>query len=59
MNETTSSRMICSLPGFSTLSDERIARPMKRMKSVINPTKTMWSGTWIPQRREQQVDYRD
>ena len=36
------------LAGLSTLSDERMARPMKRMKSVISPTKTMWSGTWIP-----------
>ena len=59
MNVTMSSRMICSLPGFSTLSYARMARPMARMKSVMSADEDQVVRHMNAQRREQQVDERD
>ena len=54
-----SSRTICSLPGFSTLSEARIARPMNEDEERDQPDEHQVIGHVDPQRREQQIDQRD
>ena len=59
MNVTMSSRMICSLPGLSTLSDARMARPMNEDEERDQPDEHHVIRHMNVQRREQEIDERD